>query len=122
MLPDVIAYTVTATFPDEATAAEYIAWLRGGHLEHVLEAGARSAAVVRVSEPADPITVETRYTFASRGELDRYVRERAPALRAQGMARFPPERGVRFQRRVGEFAGAVLERSHDETTLERPRS
>ena len=112
MLPNVIAYTVTATFPDEATALDYIEWLRNGHLAGVLDGGARSAAVVRQSDPPDPITVETRYTFACRSDLDRYVRERAPKLRAEGLARFPPERGIRFHRRVGEF-GPVLERPHD---------
>lgn len=112
----VIAYTVSATFPDEGIAAEYIGWLRGGHLDEVLAGGAVTAAIVRQSEPAVPITVETRYTFATRADLDRYVRDHAPALRAQGLAKFPPERGVRFERRIGEFAGPVL----GEPTAARP--
>jgi hypothetical protein len=104
----VIAYTVSATFPDEATAAEYVAWLHAGHLEQVLAGGAVLAGVLRQTDPGNPITVEARYTFVDRRALDRYVREVAPGLRAEGLAKFPPNRGVSFYRRIGEFVGPVL--------------
>jgi len=98
-----IAYTVIATLPDEKTANEYIAWLEDGHVDAVIEHGAHSALIVRITEPAKPIQVETRYVFSTRALFDRYVERYAPALREEGLEKFPPKRGVSFQRRVGEI-------------------
>lgn len=95
-----IAYTVTATFPDESLAAEYIAWLKDGHIEEVIAHGAYSGVIVRVEEPAAPARVETRYLFASRAAFDRYIHDHAPRLRSEGLKRFG-ERGVSFERRWG---------------------
>lgn len=96
-----IGYTITATLPDQRTAAEYLAWLNG-HVDQVVAHGAESASIVRIVEPDAPIQVEARYTFADRAAFDRYLAAGAPALRAEGLARFPPARGIRFDRRVGE--------------------
>ena len=100
-----IAYTVTATLPDEATAREYVSWLEGGHIDAVISRGARSAMIVRLDpEPADPpgpIQVEVRYIFATRELFDRYVAVHAPTLRADGLQRFGPSRGIQFARRIG---------------------
>jgi hypothetical protein len=103
MLPAMpaLAYSVIATLPDEQTALEYIGWLQAGHTDRVVEAGALSASIVRMTEPAEPPQVETRYLFASREAFERYVRTAAPMLRAEGLEKFPPARGVRFQRREG---------------------
>ena len=98
-----ILYSVIATLPDEATRAEYIAWLEDGHLDQVVKGGAHTAMIVRVLDPEAPPQVETRYVFATRDLFDRYVREAAPRLRQDGLRRFPPERGVGFQRRLGEI-------------------
>lgn len=100
-----ITYTVTASLPDEALAAEYARWLTDGHIQTVLKAGALSAMVVRLREPAAPIRVESRYVFPSRTALDRYLRETSPGLRTEGLRRFPPERGVAFERTIGEVVG-----------------
>ena len=96
-----IAYTVTATLPDEATAREYIEWLNNGHVDEVIEHGAHSALIVRVTEPAEPIRIETRYIFSTRAVFDRYVERFAPMLREDGLKKFPAERGVTFERKVG---------------------
>lgn len=99
-----IAYTVRATCPSAALAAEYIAWLEDGHLDAVIAGGAHSAMIVRL-DPAVPVQshihVETRYVFATRELFDRYVANSAPALRAEGLRRFPAERGITFDRTVG---------------------
>ncbi|MBK9187452.1 MAG: DUF4286 family protein [Phycisphaerales bacterium] len=98
-MPD-IAYTVTATLPDTRTRDEYVAWLQEGHLAQVIQGGAATAAILLLTDPASPIRVQTRYTFSSPEALDRYVRDHAPALRADGLARFPPARGVAFAREI----------------------
>jgi hypothetical protein len=95
-----VSYTVTATLPDDDTAREYTEWLPG-HVAEVVAAGARDGMIIRIQDPARPIRVETRYTFADQDALDRYFRDKAPGLRAEGLRRFGPERGVTFERRVG---------------------
>ncbi len=96
-------YAVTATFPDERTAAEYVDWLACGHTQHVISAGAASARIVRLdTSPGQPLQIETQYLFPSRAAFDQYVATAAPALRAEGLAKFPPGRGITMQRRSGE--------------------
>lgn len=102
-LPDdrAVSYTVTATLPSEEVASEYLAWLEGGHVEEVIRHGARSATIVRLVDPAEPIRVETRYVFPTRALYEDYITRHAPTLRADGLRRFGPDRGVSMQRRVG---------------------
>lgn len=96
-----VSYTVIATIPDEATRDEYIAWLVDGHVQAVVAGGAVSAEVIRVDDPAFPIEVQARYTFPSRAAYDRYLSEHAPALREEGLARFPASRGIKLRREFG---------------------
>jgi hypothetical protein len=94
-------YMVTATLPDEDTRDRYVEWLGEGHLDQVIRGGATTARLVRVDEPSAPLEVASVYTFASREAFDLYVRNHAPRLRAEGLARFGPETGVAFRRQVG---------------------
>lgn len=97
-----IAYTVTATFPDERTASEYVEWLLGGHIDQVVAGGAESGMVVRVEDPPSPIRVEARYIFPSRAAYAGYIEHHAPALRAEGLRRFGSDPRVSFERRTGQ--------------------
>jgi len=105
-----LAYTVTATLPDEATTSAYVAWLLDGHIQGVVEGGAETAEVSRLTEPAKPIRVESRYVFSDRRAYERYVAETAPRLRAEGIKKFGPQTGVTFERRIGEIAAAHPEK------------
>jgi Domain of unknown function (DUF4286) len=96
-----IAYTVIATLPDEQTRSEYIAWLESAHVNDVVKAGAHTAMILRIEDPVAPLQVEARYIFTTRQDFDRYLRDSAPALRADGLKRFPPNRGIRLERRIG---------------------
>lgn len=108
-----ISYTVTASLPDEPTRERYLTWILEGHAQAVVRGGASSARVLRLD--ADPsqaqvrLVAEVRYEFESRAALERYLRDFAPALRAEGLALFPPESGIVIQRRVGEIVGTVGE-------------
>lgn len=95
-----VSYCVTATLPDEATAGEYLDWLLGGHIEGVLVGGAERAEVVRLD--GEPIRIESRYVFPSRQAMADYEAGPAIPLREDGKRRFG-DRGVSFERRVGEF-------------------
>ncbi|MEO0716772.1 MAG: DUF4286 family protein [Planctomycetota bacterium] len=98
-----IAYIVTATLPDEATAERYVQWLRRGHLDAVIRSGADRGSISRLIEPAEPIRVQTRYTFPTRYMYDRYLQMYAPALREEGMKLFGPESGASFERVIAEI-------------------
>lgn len=94
-----IAYTVCATFSDPTLVDAWLAWLRGGHIDEVCAGGARSAVIVQLDTP--PHSYEVRYLFPSREAFDRYEREHAPRLRADGLQLFPPEKGISYRRSVG---------------------
>lgn len=95
------AYTVIAHHPDQASAERYIQWLVGGHAAAVLAGGARDANVLCRTDPPGTWTVEVRYMFESPVALAAYVRDHAPALRAEGVRLFG-DSGVRFERTVAE--------------------
>ncbi|MCE7975374.1 MAG: DUF4286 family protein [Leptolyngbya sp. PLA1] len=96
---------MTARFPGPERVEGYIAWLTGGHVRQVLDAGALSGEVVRLDRPPEQPAVQTRYVFATREAFERYEREAAPRLRAEGLALFGPETGVTFSREVGTVVG-----------------
>jgi dipeptidase E len=104
--PAGVTYTVAAAFEDASLAEEWLRWLTGGHLAEVLAGGAADAEVVEL-EGAAGRSFEVRYHFPSRAAFERYEREHAPRLRADGLARFPVEKGVKYCRSVG----AVVARS-----------
>ncbi|MHC5001634.1 MAG: DUF4286 family protein [Planctomycetota bacterium] len=92
-------YTVRCEFDDPALVDRWVEWLRDEHLAEVCDAGARDAEVIRLD--GDPPRCEVRYHFVSIADFKRYERDHAPRLRAAGLERFPPERGVRYQRSTG---------------------
>lgn len=98
-----VCYMVIATLPSAAVAEEYVAWLEDGHVDSVVDGGAHSAMIVRLEPngPSEAPKVMTQYVFSTREMFDRYVREFAPALRAEGLKRFGPDRGVKMERLLG---------------------
>ena len=96
-----VVYAVVATLPDDQIASEYLSWLTGGHVQAVLRGGATEVSVVRISVP--PIRIESRYVFPSQSDYERYLATVAAELRAEGLQRFPPERGIRFERSSGDL-------------------
>lgn len=99
ILARVLVYTVIIELPSPALTDELLAWLEDDHLGEVVRAGARDAeAVVLDGETA---TVECRYTFDSREAFAAYEAGPAEVLRADGRARFGPDRGIRMRRTIG---------------------
>lgn len=94
-----ISYMVTVTLPNETMAKAFLGWLQGGHVAEVLAGGASSAQIVSLDQPAH--TFEIRYRFPSRASFERYERECAPRLRADGLQRFPTDQGVIYRRTSG---------------------
>jgi hypothetical protein len=106
-----IAYTVTVTFDDPRVAAEWVSWLRDVHLADVCAAGALDAEVVRFD--GSPARCEVRYHFGSREQFAAYERDHAPRLRAEGLRRFHPDRGVRYERSLGDVLVEMPPRRRD---------
>jgi len=96
-------YTVTATFTDRAVADEWIDWLCHHHLADVCAAGASDAEVVRLE--GDELRAMVIYHFPDRAAFTKYERDHAPRLRAEGLEKFPAERGVTMTRGLGAVEG-----------------
>ena len=110
-----ILYTVRANCVSLQQRGRFLAWLSPNHVAQVMTGGATSVRIVLPDRPSDtapdspePVEraaiVETQYVFPSRKAFDTYVRDHAPALRADGLKHFPPETGITFERQVAEIA------------------
>ncbi len=101
-----ILYTVRTTCPSVRIRGRYLAWLSPNHILQVIAGGAASARIVLPDRANDttPAVVEVQYVFPSRKAFDTYVRDHAPALRADGLKHFPPESGLTYERQVAEIA------------------
>jgi hypothetical protein len=98
-----ITYAVTVAFQDERLAEDWLVWLTGGHIEEVLAGGASDAELTEADGPGR--SFEVRYHFPSREAFAAYERDFAPRLRAEGLKRFPPEKGIVYRRSVGAVLG-----------------
>lgn len=95
-----IVYEVRASVED-AIAGAYREWL-GPHVAEILAIpGFRRAELLSEDDEDGRAVFCVRYHLDSRAALEGYLREHAPRLRAQGLARF----GDRFTttRRVSEL-------------------
>jgi hypothetical protein len=102
-----LAYTFSATFTDEAVAEEWLGWLNAGHVAEVLAGGATRAEIIALD--GTPLSFEVRYHFPSREAFVRYESDHAPRLRAEGVEKFPAERGVSYRRSCGVVLRAFPE-------------
>lgn len=96
-----VSYSVLATLPDEHTASDYLRWLEGGHVQAVIAGGAQWAQVTRLHPSHGAVLIETRYLFPDVATFETYIKDHAPALRADGKVRFGSHPGVSFERREG---------------------
>ncbi len=99
----VVSYTVRCQFSGEApgVADRWLEWLRNTHISEVLACGATTAEIVRMS--GEPLSFEIRYRFPDRDVFEKYLRDDAPRLRADGLRRFPLELGLGYSRNDGEI-------------------
>lgn len=111
-----ILYTVRTICPSAQARGRFLAWLSPNHIIEVMKGGATSARIVLPlpddaapgsPEPVERAVVETQYVFPSRKAFDDYIRDHAPALRADGLKHFPPESGLTYERQVAEIAAEM---------------
>ena len=101
-----ILYTVRASCPTLQVRGRFLSWLTPAHVLEVMKGGASAVRIVLPDRESDTATavVETQYVFPSRKAFATYVRDHAPALRAEGLKHFPSESGVTYTRQVAEIA------------------
>lgn len=76
---------------DAAIRDDYLAWLAPHVAEILALPGFTGAQVFEVADPAAApgrASLCVQYRLAGQADLDRYLAEQAPRLRAEGMARF----------------------------------
>jgi len=104
-MPEIL-YTVRATCKDVRQRGRFLSWLTPDHVLMVKAGGATAVRIVLPDRANDSAAacVETQYVFPSRKVFDTYVRDHAPATRADALKHFPPESGVTLERQVAEIA------------------
>ncbi|MEH6421094.1 DUF4286 family protein [Pseudomonas sp. CGJS7] len=76
---------------DAAIAGEYLDWLRAHIAEICALPGFIDASLQQIDEPAPAagrVALCVRYRLRDRAAFDDYLRDHAPRLRADGIARF----------------------------------
>jgi len=99
-------YTVQISFTNSQLADEWLTWMKGKHLQDVVSAGAKKAELIELSTSPNR-TFLARYAFPSEADFKIYETKYAPALRAEGLAKFPIEKGVTYQRSAGTIVATI---------------
>ena len=104
-----LLYTVRTTLPTAQLHARFLAWLVPDHIAAVKAGGAETVRVILPDRAKDVLSsiIETQYAFPSRQVFETYLREYAPALRADNQKHFPPETGVTSERQIAEIAAEL---------------
>jgi len=93
--PAMLSYEVTIQLDDASLANALESYMSGGHVVAVLATG---CFLDGHFEQSAPDVYRTRYSVASHQDLDRYLSEHAPRLRADFQEHFPT--GLRITRAV----------------------
>lgn len=99
-----VRYTVTASMANQEILVEYIAWLKAGHAQALIDAGALSAEVnVIDTEVSESVKAEATYVFPSQESLQAYMDGPALALREDGKTRWIDTGKISFTRRIAKI-------------------
>jgi len=99
-----VRYTVTASMASQEILVEYIAWLKAGHAQALIDAGALSAEVnVIDTEESEGVKAEATYVFPSQESLQAYMDGPALVLREDGKTRWIDTGKISFTRRIAKI-------------------
>lgn len=101
-----IRYSVIASLSAAANPQEYIAWLKEGHVQAVVDEGKALSAQILVHDKDESEVhpkIESSYVFRSRDQLQAYFDGPAARLRADGVARFVDTGKISFSRTIAEI-------------------
>eukprot|EP01135_Chromosphaera_perkinsii_P002724 Nk52_evm92s226 gene=Nk52_evmTU92s226 len=92
------SYIVCCELPSTEIAEDWVEWLRGGHMQDMIEiGGAETGELIRVGE----LSYQARYVFPSEASFKHYMEEIAPKLRGEGVKKFPASMGLKYSRMEG---------------------
>ena len=94
------SYTVSCRFTNPSVASRWLQWLKTEHIQDVIDAGAQSAEVFEMMD--GELEYQIRYQFASQEAFEKYDSEKAPALREEGLEKFPLSLGLEYHRTTGK--------------------
>jgi len=96
-------YCVTGSTADRALYTKFRDWLVGGHVQELVHRAALGAMVVDHTGDSGPMRVTSVYNFQDMAAYEAYVRDHAPALKAQSAELFKSaDGGITFRRSVHE--------------------
>lgn len=99
-----VSYSVFIRIAAPEKETSWLSWMKDKHLEDVKKGGAIKATLIRLDpKNTEEIIYEARYLFKNRPDFTRYLEESAPALRAEGLEKFPPEDGFSYSRSSGDI-------------------
>lgn len=94
------SYTVRCRFTNPAIASRWLQWLKAEHVQDVIDAGAVAAEAFEMTD--GELEYEIRYQFESQEAFEKYNAEKAPALREEGLEKFPLSLGLDYARTTGK--------------------
>lgn len=100
-----VRYIVSGILQNQEVLTEFLDWLKGGHIQALLDAGALSSEIDIVE--SDSIRVDIHYIFPDRATLQAYFDGPATALREDGKKRFIDTNKIVFSRSIATI-DAVL--------------
>lgn len=99
-----VSYSVFIKITNQGRETDWLSWMKNKHLDDVKKGGAIKATLIRLdADDTQDIAYEARYLFKNREEFSFYLKEHAPALRAEGLEKFPPEDGFSYSRSSGDI-------------------
>jgi hypothetical protein len=116
-------YMVTAIIANQEYANEYVAWLKGGHVQDVVNrGGALTGEVIALDSTDGRIHVQSLYMFPSRSAFESYQTGAAVELKAEGKRLFVDTNKVaEWQRATGEvnyvYNSAISVGGHGDTVF-----
>ena len=100
-----VRYVVSAVIQSQEVLTEFVDWLKGGHMQALLDAGALSAEIDIVE--GDCIKVDIHYIFPDRATLQAYFDGPALLLREDGKRRFIDTNKIIFSRSIATIESTL---------------
>ena len=99
-----ILYEVHAHITNKEIEREWISWMLETHIDDVVKAGASIGHLVKDDSTSG--SYRAIYWFSSRRAFEKYIEEKAPQLRAEGIRRFGDSNYIQYSRTTAELLGS----------------
>ena len=100
-------YTVTAKLFSKLDAEHYLNWLNDGHIQALLPWAIEAQVICLDSQKDNEYIIQSRYLFNHRVDFERYQKEGAPQLQAEGRAFATQLSAIEFERNWGTLHTSI---------------